>query len=252
MTMMELNHIYNENCLETIHRMPNNFVDLVVTSPPYNLRTRIRNGQYTTREKNDTTFAKKYKYFSDDMPIEEYYVFHKQVLKELLRISKCICYNHQIVTGSKEALFRLIGDFAPYIKDIMIWEKVGQPAMHSQILNSCYEFVIILESDGKKGRFIQNAKFDRGTQDNILKGFKSESNTKLHTACFPTEFARKLIILFSNEGDLVYDPFMGSGTSAVACIKENRNYIGSEISEEYVKLAKKRISNEKLQLKINF
>lgn len=248
-TAMEINKIYNEDCLETLKRMPSGFVDLVVTSPPYNMRTRIRNGQYTTREKSEH-FSKKYKYFSDDMPIDEYYNFHKKVLCELLRVSKCICYNYQIVTGSKEAFFKLVGDFSAYIKDIMIWEKVGQPAMHENVLNSCYEYILILESNGEKGRVIKNAKFSRGTQDNVIKGYRNDNNIQSHGACFPTALARKLITLFSDEGNLVYDPFIGSGTTAVACVKENRNFIGSEISSEYAKLAENRIKIETSQLKL--
>ena len=136
---MEKNIIYNENCLETLSRMPDKCIDLVVTSPPYNMRTRIRNGEYTTREKSEH-FSKKYKHFDDALSIDDFYSFHSEVLNELLRVSKIVCYNFQIVTGSKEAFFKIIGDFNKHIKDIIIWDKGhGQPAMHGQVLNSCYE-----------------------------------------------------------------------------------------------------------------
>lgn len=241
--MVELNKIYNQDCLEGLKQLPDNCVDMVLTSPPYNMRTRIRNDEYTTREKSEH-FSKKYEFFPDDLSIEEYYDFHKQVLTELLRVSKIICYNYQTVTGSKEAFFKLVGDFAPYIKDIMIWEKVGQPAMHEQVLNSCYEFILILENNGHKGRVIDNSYFPRGTQNNIIKGFKKNNNIEGHGACFPLDFAKKLISLFSKEGDLVLDPFMGSGTTAVASKQLNRNYIGFELIENYVKIAEDRIMKE--------
>ena len=106
------------DCLEGLKLLSDNSVDLVVTSPPYNMRTRIRNGEYTTREKSEH-FSKKYEHFSDDLTIEEYYDFHKNVLTELLRVSKCVLWNYQIVTGSKEAVFKLIGDFSDKIKDII-------------------------------------------------------------------------------------------------------------------------------------
>lgn len=166
-----------------------------------------------------------------------------------MRVSKCICYNYQCVTGSKEAFFKLLGDFAPYIKDIMIWEKTGQPAMHEKVLNSCYEFVVILESDGNKGRVINSAQFARGTQNNIIKGFKKNNNVDGHGACFPLDFAKKLITLFSKEGDLVLVPFMGSGTTAVAAKLTNRNYIGFELIENYVKIAEDRIKKETEDIK---
>ena len=103
---MEINKLYNENCLETLAKMPDKFVDLVVTSPPYNMRTRIRNGEYTTREKREH-FSKKYKHFGDDLSIDDFYSFHSEVLRELLRVAKIVCYNFQIVTGSKEAFFKI-------------------------------------------------------------------------------------------------------------------------------------------------
>lgn len=240
---IERNKIYCCNCLDGLSFLPDNSIDLVVTSIPYNMRTRIRNNQYTTREKAEH-FSKKYSEFPDDLSIEEYYDFHKQVLTELLRVSKIICLNYQIVTGSKEAFFKLLGDFSPYIKDIMIWEKSGQPAMHEKVLNSCYEFVVILESDGDKGRVINNSYFARGTQNNIIKGFKKNNNIEGHGACFPLDFAKKLITLFSKEGDLILDPFLGSGTTALAAKLTSRDYIGFELIEKYAKIAQERILKE--------
>ncbi len=240
--MIEINKNYNESNLETMARMPDKSIDLVVTSPPYNMRTRIRNGKYTTREKGEH-FSKKYKHFDDAMPIEEFYEFHSKVINELLRVSKIVCYNFQIVTGSKEAFFKIIGDFNKYIKDIIIWDKGhGQPAMHEQVLNSTYEMILILEDDQKCGRVIQNATFKRGEMSNILRLGRGKKMSEIHGAIFPEELPLQLIQSFSNEGDLIYDSFMGSGTTALAAIKSNRNWIGSEISEEYCDIINKRIA----------
>lgn len=238
---MEINQIFNESCIDTMAKMPDKFVDLVITSPPYNMRTRIRNGKYTTREKSEH-FSKKYKYFSDDLPIDEFYEFHKKVLIELLRISKIVCYNFQIVTGSKEAFFKIIGDFNKSIKDIIIWDKGnGQPAIHQMVLNSCYEMILILEDDKKCGRVIQNSKFKRGEMNNILRIGGGKKECDIHSAIFPERLPTELINAFSNKGDLVYDPFIGSGTTGIVASKLSRNYIGSEISKEYYKIACSRI-----------
>ena len=240
---MEINKIYNEDCFETLNRMPDKFVNLVITSPPYNMRTRIRNGEYTKREKIDH-FSKKYKHFSDDLPINDFYLFHSKVLRELLRVSKIVCYNFQIVTGSKEAFFKIIGEFNRDIKDIIIWDKGnGQPAMHGMVLNSCYEMILILEDDKKSGRVIQNAKFNRGEMNNILRISRGEKIIDSHGAIFPEKLAGELMKAFSEENDLIYDPFIGSGTTGVVSLKLNRNYIGSEITEEYFKIANSRIQN---------
>lgn len=221
--------------------MTDKFIDLVVTSPPYNMRTRIRNGQYTTREKSEH-FSKKYKHFDDALPINEFYEFHSSVLKELLRVSKIVCYNFQIVTGSKEAFFKIIGDFNKDIKDIIIWDKnTGQPAMHGQVLNSCYEMILVLEDDKKCGRVIQNAKFKRGEMNNILRIGRGKKVSDIHGAIFPEQLPFDLMNAFSNEGALIYDPFMGSGTTALVAKKLGRNYIGSEISSEYCQIINNRL-----------
>lgn len=240
---MEINKIYNENCLETLKRMTDKFVDLVITSPPYNMRTRIRNGKYTEHEKGES-FSKKYNYFSDSLPIDEFYSFHSEVLHELIRVSKIVCYNFQIVTGSKEAFFKIIGDFNHYIKDIIIWDKGnGQPAMHERVLNSCYEMILILEDDMRAGRVIQNAKFKRGEMNNILRIPRGRNVVKGHGAVFPEMLVGELIRSFSEKGDLIYDPFMGTGTTGVVATKLNRNWIGSEIIAEYCKIANQNILN---------
>src|SRR5271157_528153 len=243
--MIEINKIYNESCLDTMKQMDDNSINLVITSPPYNMRTRVRNGEYTVREKSEH-FSKKYKFFDDAMSIEDFYKLHGEVLNELLRVSKIICYNIQIVTGSKEAFFKILGDFNKNIKDIIIWDKgSGQPAMHEKILNSCYEMILILENDKKPGRLIQNAKFKRGEMSNMLRIGRDKKIIDSHGACFPIKLPLSLISIFSNKGDLVYDPFIGSGTTAIACQKLKRNYIGSEIVKEYCDIAEKRIQNEK-------
>jgi site-specific DNA-methyltransferase (adenine-specific) len=248
--MIKVGEIYNENCIDTMSRMPDKFIDLVITSPPYNMRTRIRNGKYTTREKSEH-FSKKYEHFDDALSIEDFYKFHSKVINELLRVSKIVCYNFQIVTGSKEAFFKIIGDFNIHIKDIIVWDKGnGQPAMHNQVLNSCYELVLILEGDNKCGRVIQNASFKRGEMNNILRIGRGVKITDIHSAVFPEKLPIELIKSFSNENDLIYDPFMGSGTTALASIKLNRNYIGSEISKEYCDVAEKRINNHVAQQKL--
>ena len=116
------NKIYNESCLETLKKIPDNFIDLVITSPPYNMNLRIRNGVYCSRQivKEIST---KYDGFADNMPIDEYYKFHSNIMRELLRVSNLVFYVVQVVTGSKRALFKLMGEFNENLKDIIIWDK---------------------------------------------------------------------------------------------------------------------------------
>lgn len=110
--------------------MPNKFVDLVFTSPPYNMNLRIRNGKYCSRQIIKEEFSTKYQDFPYNMPIEDFYKLHKSILEELIRVSHIVFYNVQIVTGSKRAFFKIIGDLSDNLKDIIVWDKKwGQPAM---------------------------------------------------------------------------------------------------------------------------
>jgi site-specific DNA-methyltransferase (adenine-specific)/modification methylase len=236
-----LNLIHGD-CLEVMKTLPDDSIDLTITSPPYNMRTRVRNGKYTTREKSEH-FSKKYEHFDDALPMNEFYEFHSKVLNELLRVSKIVCYNFQIVTGSKEAFFKMIGDFNKQIKDIIIWDKnTGQPAMHSNILNSCYEFILIMENDSIAGRHITNAKFKRGEMNNILRVKRGKKVHGSHGAVFPEDLVKELILAFSNEYHTILDPFMGTGTTGVVAKQLNREFIGIELTKEYLNIATARIN----------
>jgi len=235
-------NLIHGNCLEVMKTLPDDSIDLTITSPPYNMRTRVRNGKYTTREKSEH-FSKKYEHFDDALPINEFYEFHSKVLNELLRVSKIVCYNFQIVTGSKEAFFKMIGDFNKQIKDIIIWDKnTGQPAMHSNILNSCYEFILIMENDSIAGRHITNAKFKRGEMNNILRVKRGKKVHGSHGAVFPEDLVKELILAFSNEYHTILDPFMGTGTTGVVAKQLNRKFIGIELTKEYLNIATARIN----------
>lgn len=106
--MIGLNKTYNEPNLETLKRIPDNSIDLVLTSPPYNMNLRIRNGKYCSRQITKE-FSTKYEGFDDNLPIDEFYNLHSSIIRELLRTSSIIFYNIQIVTGSKRAFFKIIG-----------------------------------------------------------------------------------------------------------------------------------------------
>ena len=237
------NQIICGDCLSVMKDWPDGCVDLVVTSPPYNMRTRIRDGEYITREQCDSDFSNKYKHFDDALPIQAYFDLYYVILSELMRLSPLVIVNIGIVTGSKEAWFRLIGEYAECIKDIVIWDKgEGQPAMHSAVINRSFELILLLESKGVAGRAFEKVYFERGTMPDIWRlGRGSNGDIEGHSAVFPITLPQKAIKGWSRPGNLVLDPFCGSGTTCVAAKKLGRRYIGIDISEEYCQIARDRI-----------
>ncbi|MGI9143604.1 MAG: DNA-methyltransferase [Fluviibacter sp.] len=236
-------NLHNGNCLEILNQYETGYADMCFTSPPYNMRTRIRNGKYTTREKSEH-FSKKYQSFDDALSIDDYYEFHKHIIYEMMRLSNIIVYNVQIVTGSKEAIFKLIGHFNRYIKDIIVWDKGhGQPAMHEGVLNKATELILIFESDAKAGRAFTNYNFGRGELSDIWRIGRERSVTKSHGATMPLKLAEMAILNFSKEGQIIIEPFMGTGTTVVICKQNNRNFVGIEISKDYYDIAKNRIES---------
>ena len=257
---MEINKIYCENCLDTMARMPDGFVDLTVTSPPYdNLRT------YTGEM-----------VWNEDV--------WKEIIKELFRVTKqggvvvwvvgdATIKGSETGTSFKQALyFKEIGF---NLHDTMIYQKSTPPLTHNRYEQN-FEYMFVF-SNGKPSTFngIKVARkykdnrkdkaFGKNNDDSVDRGYSTQNTDVLktnvwkifagggssdkfaskHPAIFPEQLANDHIISWSNECDIVYDPCMGSGTTAKMAIVNKRNWIGSEISEEYCEIAEKRI-NENL------
>ena len=243
---MKLNHIYNESCLVTLKRIKDNSIDTVITSPPYNMNLRIRNGKYCSRQivKELTT---KYDNFTDNLDIDEYNKFHSQVLSELLRVSKLVFYNIQLLTGNKRSVFKMIGDYSDYLKDIIVWDKGhAEPAIQQQVLNRQTELILVFEKDYPISRQFRSSTFKRGSLKDIWQIARNRNNgkkkDKSHGATFPEKLVATILENFSKKGDKVYDPFLGTGTTAVVAKKMKRKFIGSEILKDYYKIAKRKLN----------
>ena len=239
--MVELNKIYNEDYLETMKRMEDDFIDYCLTSPPYNISATSKG-------------LEKYKDYADDLGLNDYFIMQRKVIEQMLRITKKhIFYNIQMVSGNKLSLHKLIGHFAESIKEVIIWNKgFGQPAISECVFNSAFEYIIILSNEDPDKRYFKDANFDRGTQSNVL-GIKNKhfnTYSKEHDAVMPLDIPRYFMQNFGQENDIWYDPYLGTGTTAIAAIKEKRQWIGSEISKEYCEIAQKRINIELNQMKL--
>jgi len=255
---MKVNKIYNEDCLDTMARMPDCFVDLTVTSPPYdNLRTYTGEMQW-----NEGVW--------------------KAVIKFLYRVTKqggvvvwivgdATIKGSETLTSFKQAIHAK--DVGFNLHDTMIWNKNGFSAVGAlkTRYSPVFEYMFIFSKSKPKtfnpikdkpnknaGKLISKTKrlangetkkgksyisSDFGQRYNIWKQCPHrQRGCGKHPAPFPKQLIHDHIISWSNLEDLVYDPFMGSGTTAKMAILNKRNYIGSEISKEYCEIAKKRIN----------
>lgn len=264
---MEINKIYNENCLDTMERMPEGFIDLTVTSPPYD----------NLREYNGYSF-----------PFEE-------ISKELYRVTKpggvvvwvvgdATIKGSESLTSFKQAIY-FVEQCGFRLHDTMIYQKINYVPLTHNRYEQAFEYMFVF-SKGKPQTFnpykipckqagkVEKFGFDRRKNHGKTHSmrvyketeYKPTNSVKIvsnifpytlgkeksgHPATFPEQLAKDHIISWSNEGDLIYDPFGGSGTTAKMAHELQRNWILSEISREYAELAQKRI-NPYLGVKLLF
>lgn len=251
------------DCLELMKTIPDKSIDLTVTSPPYdNLRTYNGNIEQWNFDK------------------------FKEIARELYRITKqggvvVWIVNDETIKGNetgtsfKQALF--FKDCGFNLHDTMIWHKMS-PYQNKNRYISAFEYMfvfskgkpmttnIICDRKNKYGgqtinrtgrkpngdlRQFSDAKHKRkikeyGQRENVWNIPAERNNKTGHPAVFPEKLAKDHIITWSNEGDVVLDCFMGSGSTGVACVNTNRNFIGIELDNNYYNIAKQRI-NEAMQ-----
>jgi site-specific DNA-methyltransferase (adenine-specific) len=270
--MIEINRVYNEDCLLTMLKMKDETIDLTVTSPPYdNLRT------YNNYIKGKSS---EYNGYSFDF---------ENIAKELYRVTKkggVVVWvvgdgtenGSETGTSFRQALyFKEIGF---NLHDTMIYQKNNFSNPSSNRYHQIFEYMFVLSkgkpntfnplkdrknvyggqvgswgkntSRQKDGTMVERKKKiieEYGQRYNVwlVKTSKNGQEDEIayqHPAIFPIQLAKDHIISWTNERDLVFDPFMGSGTTAKAAKELNRNYLGSEIDLEYFQIIKNRLPND--------
>ncbi len=197
----DIDNIYLGDALAMMKELPDDCVDSVVTSPPYNFCLRIHGGKYTHRsagEKLHQLAVNKYTNgLRDSLPMDEYFNWQCECIDQMLRLSKGpVFYNIQPITGNKVAVFKIIGKYAEHIREVLIWDKTtAEPAMSKNVLNSEYEFIIVFEKGDCKGRMFNVFNAERGTLSNVIRIGKNRANG--HRAAFPVNLPRHLLKNFT-------------------------------------------------------
>lgn len=250
--MVELNVFYNEDCLLTMQNMDEKSISCVLTSPPYNMTK--RKGGYADKQK-------RYDEYEDFKNEEEYIDWTVNIFNNFSKVlieNGVVLYNFSYSIENPSLPYLLVSEIinkTPFaVADTIIWKKsnsIPHPASYNR-LNRIIEFVFVFvrKDEIKTFNCYKNiSKISPKGQkyyeivDNFITARNNDESTDLNKATYSTELCEKLLKIYSKEGDLVYDPFMGTGTTGVACKKMNRDFIGSEISLNQVEYSKKRILN---------
>lgn len=120
--------------------------------------------------------------------------------------------------------------------------------MAHKVLNRRTELILVFDSKNAISRQFEKANFERGTLDDLWQIKRGKKIADNHSAVFPEELVSTIIRNFSNENDIVYDPFMGTGTTAVVAKKLNRHFLGSELNKKYFEVIKHRLLELESQL----
>lgn len=277
---MEINKIYNESCLETLKRMEDNSIDLVVTSPPY-------------ADRRKTTYG--------GIHPDNYVDWWLEISKEVQRVLKptgsfVLNIKENVVDGERhtyvlELIIAMRKQGWLWTEEYMWHKKNSFPGYWPNRLRDGWERLLHFTKEKKFNMYQDQVKVPIGDwsktrlknlsdtdktraeskvgsgfgkkienwvdkelvlPNNVLH-FAAEAGNKSHSAAYPEKLPEFFIKLFTQPNDVVYDPFMGSGTTAKVSIDLNRNFVGSEISVEYYEVANKRINqNENTKKFFNY
>lgn len=211
--------IYNEDCLEGMKKIPDGSVDAIICDPPY--FSTMTHGYGEKKRLLDLNICRP---------------FYMQVYKEFLRIMTDKGCAYWFCDWRSMGFYLSVMESARFpVKNCLVWDK-GNGA--GNFYRFSHELILFATNDNS---------FSGPVGKNVISGIPGFSfnsridGGKIHPAQKPVALIEKLIRDSTREGDTVLDSFMGSGTTCVACVNLNRNFIGYELDEEYYKVAEKRI-----------
>ena len=232
---------------ENMSMIPDNSLHLMITSPPYNVS----------------------KEYDEDLSLSEYLEMLKRVFTETYRIlvnGGRVCINvanlgRKPYIPLSDYISKMMIEIGFNMRGEIIWNKAASASpstawgswmsASNPILRDVHEYILVFsKGDYKRHRNKKEMKMKQNTiqKENFMEWtksiwtFKAESAKKIgHPAPFPIDLPYRLIQLYSFKTDIILDPFMGSGTTAIAALKDNKKYVGFEINQDYINLINKRV-----------
>lgn len=235
-----LNKIICGDTVEVMKSMPEKSIDLIVTSPPYNLKNSTGNGMKEGTSSGawaNNPLQNGYTHHNDNMPHEEYVAWQREVLTECMRLLKddgVMFYNHKwrVQAGLIQDRADIVEGFP--VRQIIIWRRKGGFNFNPGYFVPTYEVIYMI---AKKKFLLKKGANSAGD----IWEFTQENKNK-HPAPFPIALPTRCIESVNCE--IVLDPFNGSGTTSLAARRLGKNYIGIDLSPEYCQMAEDRLAGE--------
>ncbi len=246
---LEVNKIHKGDTVETMKKIDDKSVQLVMTSPPYLASIRDDNHKYPGAKD----------IIKDNQTVEEYIEWSVDIFKEYERVladDGVVAYNMSYTTFNPMLPYMVIEEVRKQtgfeIADTCVWKKKNCVPLsgHPNRMTRICEFVYIFVKEDRLNDFKANKEvtsISRTGQryfkiyNNFIETKNNDGKVDGHDATFSSDFARYFIDLYSAEGDLVLDNFMGTGTTAIAAIGLDRDFLGIDLIDDYIKVANERI-----------
>ena len=234
--------LWQGDCLELMKHLPDESVDLVVTDPPFEYvqggmkSKRLNRGTWGKQSYTNTTMSS---FKHDDI-----FNFLDLVIPKMKKVNMFIfCSKLQLAH-----YFDYLNQHKKLKFDLLIWDKSSESNKYSMkssmFFSSDIEYVVRIYQNGVHLNKIWNAEHTHADSKLYMKRQKFQQPRGIHETMKPVELLKQYIELASQENNIVLDPFMGSGSTGVACKELNRNFIGYELDPKYCNIAKERINKE--------
>jgi modification methylase len=226
--------------LSEMKKIKSDSINTIITSPPYNKKG-LSGGKVSLGNQVWKKFNIDYSTYDDNLSEDDYQMWMIDLLNEMKRIIKpdgSIFFNHKPRRNNNKVYLptEFISKSNLQIYQLIIWNRLSSPNIRKDVLLPCTEHIYWL-TKGKPKTY--KAKLDKNFHSEVWTINPDKGNS--HPAPFPEKLVENCILLSTEVGDLVFDPFLGSGTTAVVSKKLDRNFIGVELDENYLTLSKMRL-----------
>jgi DNA modification methylase len=244
--IIETDKLYVADCLPFLRTFPDNAVDVVITSPPYNQlgskRARVKGWSSSPGMFEGRKIQKYDGDWDDDMPEEEYQSWLQSVIEECIRVCKGLVWiNHKVRYRNNLAIHPLRFLHFPLYAEV-IWARNGSLALNCKRFAPSHEAIYAF---GKR-------QYWDDSYNHLLSVWNiAACHNDFHPCSFPVEIPLRLILVSCPPDGIVLDPFAGACTTCLAAAKADRRYIGIDINERYIALGRERIEEETRQLQLD-